>query len=85
MAEAVSMALAAKIGKHDAHAVIEAASGKAIADKMHLRDILGADARVTAHLSTDEIARLFDPMSYQGAAPELIDRLLASARPHAKP
>jgi 3-carboxy-cis,cis-muconate cycloisomerase len=81
----VSMALAAKIGKHDAHALIEAASRKAISDQTHLREVLSADVRVTAHLSTDEIARLFDPMSYQGAAPELIDRLLASAQSRAKP
>jgi 3-carboxy-cis,cis-muconate cycloisomerase len=85
MAEAVSMAIAEKIGKHDAHAVIEAASRKAIADKTHQRDVLSADPRITAHLSAVEIARLFDPMSYQGAAPELIDRLLASAQSRAKP
>jgi 3-carboxy-cis,cis-muconate cycloisomerase len=78
MAEAVSMALAEKTGKSEAHSIVEAASRKAIESKQHLRDILGKDPRVTAHLSTDKLKSLFEPMSYQGASQSLIDRLLAS-------
>ena len=78
MAEAVTFALADKIGKSDAHHLIEAASKKAVADKKHLRDVLSADAKVTAHLDTKRIAGLFEPMAYQGASQVLIDRLLAS-------
>ena len=78
MAEAVTMALAEKIGKSDAHHLIEAASRKAVADKKHLRDVLTGDSRVTAQLSADHIAKLFEPMAYQGASQALIDRLLAS-------
>ena len=78
MAEAVTFALAEKIGKSDAHHLIEAASKKAVADKKHLRDVLTADAKVTAQLSAEEIAKLFEPMAYQGASQALIDRLLAS-------
>ena len=78
MAEAVTMALAEKIGKSDAHHLIEAASKKAVADKKHLRDVLAADAKVTAQLDADKIAKLFEPMAYQGASQALIDRLLAS-------
>jgi 3-carboxy-cis,cis-muconate cycloisomerase len=78
MAEAVTMALAEKIGKSDAHHLIEAASKKAAADKQHLRDVLTADSKITAQLSADHIAKLFEPMAYQGASQALIDRLLAS-------
>jgi 3-carboxy-cis,cis-muconate cycloisomerase len=78
MAEAVTFALAEKIGKSDAHHLIEAASKKAVADKQHLRDVLTSDPKVTAHLSADKLARLFDPMAYQGVSQALIDRLLAS-------
>jgi len=78
MAEAVTFALAEKIGKNDAHHLIEAASKKAVAGKQHLRDVLKADAKVTAHLSADRIEKLFEPMAYQGVAQALIDRLLAS-------
>jgi 3-carboxy-cis,cis-muconate cycloisomerase len=78
MAEAVTMALAEKIGKSDAHHLIEAASKKAVADKKHLRDVLTSDAKVTAQIDADRIAKLFEPMAYQGASQALIDRLLAS-------
>ncbi|CAN5274882.1 3-carboxy-cis,cis-muconate cycloisomerase [soil metagenome] len=78
MAEAVSLALAAKNGKSEAYSIVEAASSKAIETRQHLRDILLHDARVTAHLSADRLKSLFEPMSYQGASQTLIDRLLAS-------
>jgi 3-carboxy-cis,cis-muconate cycloisomerase len=78
MAEAVAMALAEKIGKSDAHHLIEAASKQAVADKKHLRDVLAADAKVTAHLNAEKFAELFEPMAYQGVSQALIDRLLAS-------
>jgi 3-carboxy-cis,cis-muconate cycloisomerase len=78
MAEAVSMALAEKIGKNDAHHLIEAASKKAVAEKKHLRDVLTTDAKITAHLNAEKLAKLFEPMAYQGASQALIDRLLAS-------
>jgi 3-carboxy-cis,cis-muconate cycloisomerase len=78
MAEAVTFALAEKIGNSDAHHLIEAASKQAVRDRKHLRDVLTADARITAQLGADKIAALFEPMAYQGASQALIDRLLAS-------
>jgi 3-carboxy-cis,cis-muconate cycloisomerase len=78
MAEAVTMALAERIGKSEAHHLIEAASKKAVADRKHLRDVLIADSRIAAQLGADKIAKLFEPMAYQGASQALIDHLLAS-------
>jgi 3-carboxy-cis,cis-muconate cycloisomerase len=78
MAEAVTMALAEKIGKSDAHHLVEILSRKAISDQRHLRDILSADAAVTAQLGAEAITKLFEPMAYQGVSQALIDRLLAS-------
>jgi len=78
MAEAVTFALAEKIGKSDAHHLLEAASKKAVAEKKHLRDVLAQDSRITAHLSADQLTKLFEPMAYQGVSQALIDRLLAS-------
>ncbi len=72
------MALAEKVGKSEAHHIVEAASRKAIETRQHLRDILGKDARVTAHLNAGKLDSLFEPMSYQGSSQALIDRLLAS-------
>jgi 3-carboxy-cis,cis-muconate cycloisomerase len=78
MAEAVAMALAEKIGKREAHHLVEAASKKALAEKKGLRDVLAKDPKVTAHLGADRLAKLFEPMAYQGVSQALIDRLLAS-------
>jgi 3-carboxy-cis,cis-muconate cycloisomerase len=78
MAEAVTFALAEKIGKSDAHHLVEAASKKAVAGKKHLREVLTNDPAVAAHLSADRLAKLFEPMAYQGVSQALIDRLLAS-------
>jgi 3-carboxy-cis,cis-muconate cycloisomerase len=78
MAEAVTMALAEKIGKSDAHHLIEAASRKAVGEKLHLREVLTKDSKVTAHLGPEKLAKLFEPMAYQGVSQALIDRLLAS-------
>jgi 3-carboxy-cis,cis-muconate cycloisomerase len=80
MAEALSFALAAKIGKHDGHQLLEGASRKAIAEKRHLRDVLGEDPRITAYLSAREIEHLFDPLSCQGVSQTFIDRMLAQAK-----
>jgi 3-carboxy-cis,cis-muconate cycloisomerase len=78
MAEAMTMALAEKIGKSDAHHLIEAASRKAVSGKLHLRDVLTKESRITTYLSPEKIAKLFEPMAYQGVSQALIDRLLAS-------
>src|SRR5467141_2627928 len=78
MAEAVTMALAEKIGKSAAHHLVEAASKKAIAGKTGLRDVLTKDPDVVAYLGADKIANLFEPMAYQGVSQALIDRLLYS-------
>jgi 3-carboxy-cis,cis-muconate cycloisomerase len=78
MAEAVTFALAEKIGKSDAHHLVEAASKQAVANKQNLRDVLTSDPNVTAHLGADRIAKLFEPMAYQGISQALIDRLLKS-------
>jgi len=78
MAESVTFALAEKIGKSEAHHLVEAASKKAVADKKTLREVLAADSRVTAKLDAQKLADLFEPMAYQGVSQALIDRLLAS-------
>jgi 3-carboxy-cis,cis-muconate cycloisomerase len=80
MAEAVSIALAAKLGKAEAHKLVEELSKKAVAEKRHLQQVLGEDPRVTAQLSAPEIDKLFQPIAYQGAAQTFIDQLIASIK-----
>jgi 3-carboxy-cis,cis-muconate cycloisomerase len=76
MAEAVSFALAGKIGKQEADRIVEEASRKAIAAKRDLQDVLREDDQVK--LSVGELARLFEPMGYQGVAQTFIDRIVGA-------
>lgn len=78
MAEAVTFALAEKIGKSEAHHLVAAASKRAVAGRRGLREVLTEDSKVTAHLTAEELTKLLEPMAYQGASQALIDRLLAS-------
>jgi 3-carboxy-cis,cis-muconate cycloisomerase len=75
-AESVSMALAAKIGRLAAHELVEQACRDAIEQKRPLPDVLADNARVSAHLPADELAKLFDPTAYLGLAGRLVDRAL---------
>jgi 3-carboxy-cis,cis-muconate cycloisomerase len=78
MAEAVAMALGGKLGKQEAHHLIEAASKRAISENRHLRDVLAEDKTVLQHLDRAALDRLFDPLGYTGVAAALIDRVLAA-------
>jgi 3-carboxy-cis,cis-muconate cycloisomerase len=82
-AEAVSMALGAKVGKKDAHEMLEAASRKASSRQEHLRNVLLAEPAITAQLSAAEIDRLFDPLNYIGVADEFIDRAIDASKAQA--
>jgi 3-carboxy-cis,cis-muconate cycloisomerase len=79
MAEAVSFALAEKLGRAAAHTLTQELVAKAGKEKRKLQDVLAADERAKNHFSTAEIERLFIATSYQGAAQTYIDRLIASA------
>ncbi|PJI39099.1 3-carboxy-cis,cis-muconate cycloisomerase [Ferrovibrio sp.] len=81
MAEAVAMALGAKLGKQEAHHLVEAASKRAVAEKRHLRDVLAQERAVLQHLDNAVLEKLFDPLGYTGVATALIDRVLAARRP----
>jgi 3-carboxy-cis,cis-muconate cycloisomerase len=80
MAEAVMMALGATLGRLEAHHLVEAASKRAVAERRHLRAVLGDDPAVTQHLDDAALDRLFDPLHYLGVAEALIDRALAARR-----
>ena len=80
MAEAVAMALGAKLGKQEAHHLVEAASKRAVAEKRHLRDVLAEDQAAMQHLKGEGLDQLFDPLGSTGVAITLIDRVLAARR-----
>jgi 3-carboxy-cis,cis-muconate cycloisomerase len=81
LAEAVAMALAKHIGRLPAHDLVEQASHRALKDSRPLRDVLMEDAKVRAHLSAEDLARLLDPKNYTGSAEKMArDVLSARAR-----
>jgi 3-carboxy-cis,cis-muconate cycloisomerase len=80
LAEAVAMALGEKLGKMKAHQLMEEASARAVRERKHLREVLAADARVTAHLSPADLDRLLDPRGYTGQAERLVARVLAARK-----
>jgi 3-carboxy-cis,cis-muconate cycloisomerase len=76
-AEAVTMALAAKLGRHHAHHLIAEISRQVAATGRPFADLLAENEEVIRCLDRAAIARLTDPANYIGAAGEMIDRVLA--------
>jgi 3-carboxy-cis,cis-muconate cycloisomerase len=80
MAEAVSITLAAHLGRQSAHELVENACKRAVREKKHLRDVLAEDARVKKYLSAAALDRALDPARYTGQAGEFVARALAVHR-----
>jgi 3-carboxy-cis,cis-muconate cycloisomerase len=78
LAEAVSMALAPKVGRRMAHQLVERAGAIAAKEGRSLREVLVADAQVMAHMTTAELDRALDPHNALGCADALIDAVLAA-------
>jgi 3-carboxy-cis,cis-muconate cycloisomerase len=78
--EAVSMALAEKMGKAAAHELVEGACQKARKEKRHLRDVLLCDEQAKLQLSGVDLDELFDARKYLGMAEGFVDRVVAASR-----
>jgi 3-carboxy-cis,cis-muconate cycloisomerase len=79
MAEAVSIALAQKLGRAPAHEMLRRAAERAHRENCSLREVLKRTPEVTAHLSEDEIDRLMNPRAYLGSSQRFIARVLEAA------
>ncbi|MDH4609201.1 3-carboxy-cis,cis-muconate cycloisomerase [Pseudomonas sp. BN102] len=77
LAEAVSIALAQRIGRDAAHHLVEQCCRQAVKEGAHLRQVLGANPEVTAQLSAAELDRLLDPAHYLGQALRWVERAVA--------
>lgn len=77
LAEAVSIALAQKIGRDAAHHLIEQCCKQAVREGAHLRAVLGANAEVSAQLSAAELDSLLDAAHYLGQARRWVERAVA--------
>ena len=76
-AEAVSAALAPKLGRAAAHALMEAACRHAVEQHQPLRELLAQNALVCKHLGTAELERLFSPENYLGVVEQMVEQVLA--------
>lgn len=77
MAESLSMTLAGKIGKQEAHHVVQAACVRAVREDTDLTSVALSDPQISGALSADEIAAALDPAHYLGSTDLFITRALA--------
>ena len=76
-AEAVQTALAPVLGRESAHALVEGACRRAVAERVHLRDILSQEQAVSSAFDASSLDRCFDPERYLGESRAFIARALA--------
>ena len=80
VAEAVMMGLAPQLGRQEAHDVVYDACRARHENNTTLADALLADPRVSSRIDRATIDRLTSPKNYLGLVPEMVDRVLASAK-----
>ncbi|QGZ63132.1 3-carboxy-cis,cis-muconate cycloisomerase [Paraburkholderia acidisoli] len=78
LGEAVMLALGDKVGRLDAHHLVEHASKAAVQSGRTLYDVLAADTAVTQHLDEARLKALLDPANYVGEAGAFVDAVLAA-------
>ncbi|POT55194.1 3-carboxy-cis,cis-muconate cycloisomerase [Citrobacter amalonaticus] len=82
MAESVTLALAAFIGKADAHHVLESLCRRSVEENTPLQMMLVNEPRVTDYLTISQIARLLDPTGATGSAGIFVERVLSRYKEH---
>jgi len=80
MAEAVMMALAPKLGRLNAHHLVEQACQQAVAQHQHLKTVLSNMEQVNVHFNDQALDDLFNPASYLGNIQAQIDAVLHAAQ-----
>lgn len=77
MAESVTQALAAFIGKADAHHQVEKICHRAIALDCPLQPLLENDPLVSQHLSSAQLSQLLDPATALGSTDHFVRQVVA--------
>jgi 3-carboxy-cis,cis-muconate cycloisomerase len=77
LAEAVSIALAQRMGRDAAHHLIEQCCRRAVEQGKHLREVLGAEPQVAAQLSARALDNLLNPAHYLGQSKRWVKRAVA--------
>lgn len=76
LSERVMFALSDKLGKQTAHELVYQASMRGQEQRLTLAEALLANAQVREAMNASELHALFDPTTYVGLAPQLVDRAL---------
>lgn len=76
LSEAVMLALGDKVGRLDAHRLIETSLRNALSTGRTLREALDSDPRVTEHLSAETLDALLEPRNYLGQSGNYVDAVL---------
>ncbi len=79
-AEAVSFALAEKLGRAEAHELVAEIAREAAKQQRAFKDVLAENDKVKLQINATELEKLFRPNHYQGSAQNFLDRLVASAQ-----
>lgn len=79
VAEAVMMQMAPFTGRQQAHDIVYAACRVVNEQGGTLAEALMAEPAVTAHFDRAAVDRMTDPANYAGLAPQMVDRVIASA------
>ena len=82
MSEAVSVALAPRMGRVAAHDLLRRAADRALTENRRLSDVLKQMPEVKAHLSDTEIDELLDARNYLGSAQRFIARVVGDQDAH---
>ena len=77
LAEAVSIALAQRVGREKAHELVEQCCKQAVAEGRHLRGVLRDSPEVSSRFNDAELDRLLDPANYLGQARRWVERAVA--------
>lgn len=80
MAESLTMALAPKLGRGEAYAVVQDACQQVVASGVSLEHAAREDDRIRLALSDADLAHALDPTAYLGSTDTFIDRALAGFR-----
>jgi 3-carboxy-cis,cis-muconate cycloisomerase len=77
--EAVSTAVAERLGKIEAHHLVESACERSFAEGRSLKEVLRDDTELRGHLTPTDLDSLFDAKNYLGSVEEFVDRVIAQA------
>lgn len=78
-AEAVSTTIADRVGKMQAHELVEAACKKCLERGRHLKEVLRDDPSLQGYFSSSDLDSLFDAKNYLGSSEEFLDRIISQA------